>query len=202
MKRTIIPILFHPEKQVSAQEQGEGGMTVLACRLPRDLRGAAHGWVTFYIGKAKKQYAWPAESNPNIVVQDNEIWITLWPELTADRFLRVQIKGVLPDGATPETPLSELIRFAPGSGAYVESPPGMLEEILSVASHDNRPILDALSEDEAGALCYNGDAYALAAALEAEAATRADEDETIREDVAPLSNVELEALINLALAAL
>jgi hypothetical protein len=81
--------------------------------------------------------------------------------------------------------------------------PGILAQLIAwMHIHPNKPVLDALSEED-GALCFNGVALATATALQEEAEIRYDNDEDIRDGLpTAITNIELDDMINLALSAI
>jgi hypothetical protein len=155
-----VQIKFHSAKQIDVTEQGENQTVTLDCILPPDFAGVTMGQIDFIIGTGTtKTYPFPAAFNSLITFDGGILHITLWDELTASRFLRLQVTGYTTTGKRPKTPLSELLRFSAsiGDGTGGDAPPGVIEELeMAKHTHSNKPLLDLLT-DEGNGLLYDGE---------------------------------------------
>ena len=150
MNKKTIPIRFQPEQQLNVTEAGESGTVTLECRLPPDFRHVTHGSVTFIIGtQASEPYTFPGDSN-YIDFTGGKLLITIWPALTARRFLRLIVTGHAPGGKQVVTPLSELLRFSRGETPCVSCGPLSAIEELRRQNEDLQEQLDILLADMNG----------------------------------------------------
>jgi len=196
-------VRFQPNQQISVTEQGEDRTAVLECVLPPDFKNVTHGIVTFIIGTATSPpYSFPSRTSDRIRFERGRLFITIWPELTVQRFLRLIVTGHAPGMKQVITPLSELLRFPAGcstgpplnameefAARFEELYNGLLEHFGELTAnshiHIDQLILDALGGEPGGALTYEGKALATEEALQGAI-------------TAPLSNATIDLLINQA----
>jgi hypothetical protein len=197
---------FRTGKSIFVSMQGANNIAQLVCFLPRELRQCQSGKLLCALNEsAVPVYAglFDADETQAVYIQNGVLYITVWKELTLGQSLQIQVFGSLPNGQVFPTPVSETLLFDKSIvyDPLVNAPPNIIDDLIAKAhTHPNKLILDLLT-DTGGELFYDGAALATAAALLAEANTREGEDSDIRDDVAPLTNLELEALINQALIA-
>ena len=197
-----------------AGERGEHRTYEVIAPLPRSTLNQIQSCIALFLLDDKLPVISPLirpGTEGDLRMEGGNVHIVLWQQVTGCRALRIQLVCYGDaDGQTfvDNSPVSERILFRRSLPGRLEDlpeisdSPGILAQLIAwMHTHPNKPVLDALSEED-GALCFDGAALATAAALEAEAAARAGEDENIWDDVTPMTNLELDALINQALAAI
>jgi hypothetical protein len=190
---------------------GEHRMVRLIAPLPKETAGQIRSAVAIFSLDDKAPVLSPvinhgAESD--YFLENGRAHIVLWQALTQCRTLRVQVEGYGDENGKEfidRTMISERVIFGHSIVNAVENVPEIEQQNSAFAqllawmhTHSNQPVLDLLCKSD-DFLYFNGAKLATADELEAEADERTEEDENIRKNITPLTNIELDALINQAL---
>jgi hypothetical protein len=177
-----------PSCEHYAGQRGEHRMVRLAISLPKERLAEIQSCVAVFSCDEQlvlSPLILPGEEG-DCYISGGKVYVTLWQRLTQCWVLRVQLECYGPGSQfIDRTEISEQILFGKSLSDSLDhlpeaaAQPGAIEQLLAAMhTHGNKTVLDELG-DAAGELTYHGQSLAYE----------------------PITNLELNALINQALAA-